>query len=102
MLNHPSIKSSSHPSGQFKANQPIQDALEGFSAAEGMTPLLCAVFAEDVEMVRVLVRKSPAWEGSGMLAVKGPFGRFGRLEYYGMTRKLVNLLDSKSKFQIPS
>lgn len=34
----------------------LKDALEGFSAAEGMTPLLCAVFAEDVEMVRVLVR----------------------------------------------
>ena len=51
---HPSIKSSSiHP---VVNSTPIQDALEGFTAAEGMTPLLCAVFAEDVEMVRVLVR----------------------------------------------
>ena len=94
---------SPHPSGQFKANQPIQDALEGFSAAEGMTPLLCAVFAEDVEMVRVLVRKSPPKGRKGSVGGKGfKPGPFGRLEYDGMHRKLVNVHDSKSKFQIPS
>lgn len=94
---------SPHPSGQFKANQPIQDALEGFSAAEGMTPLLCAVFAEDVEMVRVLVRKSPPKGRKGSVGGKGSKpGPFGRLEYDGMHRKLVNVHDSKSKFQITS
>jgi len=94
---------SPHPSGQFKANQPIQDALEGFSAAEGMTPLLCAVFAEDVEMVRVLVRKSLLKGRKGSVGGKGSKpGPFGRLEYDGMHRKLVNVHDSKSKFQIPS